>query len=70
MSYTDRPSFGIALRLLSGFLGAGMYVSVKAVSDQVPLGEIVFFRSFFALIPLIIFSTLEITKPLFPHPIV
>ncbi len=32
-----------------------MYVCVKAVSDDVPLGEIVFFRSFFAVIPLIIF---------------
>lgn len=34
---------------------AGMYVSVKAVSEDVPLGEIVFFRSFFALIPLVLF---------------
>ena len=32
-----------------------MYVCVKAVSDEVPLGEIVFFRSFFAVIPLILF---------------
>jgi drug/metabolite transporter (DMT)-like permease len=28
---------------------------VKAVSDEVPLGEIVFFRAFFAFIPLLIF---------------
>ena len=34
---------------------AGMYVSVKAVSGDAPLGEIVFFRSFFALIPLLVF---------------
>ncbi|WP_299204657.1 DMT family transporter [uncultured Tateyamaria sp.] len=53
MSGTDRPAFGITLRLLSGLLGAGMFVSVKAVSDKVPLGEIVFFRSFFALVPLV-----------------
>ncbi|MEM1149885.1 MAG: DMT family transporter [Pseudomonadota bacterium] len=52
---TDNPALGISLRLLSGFLFAGMFVSVKAVSEDVPLGEIVFFRSFFALIPLIIF---------------
>lgn len=51
----DRPGLGISLRILSGFLIAGMYVSVKFVSDDVPLGEIVFFRSFFALIPLILF---------------
>lgn len=51
----DCPSLGISLRILSGVLGAGMFISVKAVSDVVPLGEIVFFRSFFALIPLLVF---------------
>ena len=55
MSLIDRPSYGIALRLASGLLFAGMYISVKAVSEVVPLGEIVFFRSFFALIPLVVF---------------
>ena len=55
MSGVDRPSLGIGLRILSGVLGAGMFISVKAVSDEVPLGEIVFFRSFFAFIPLILF---------------
>lgn len=56
---TDRPSFGIALRLLSGLLFATMLVCVKTVSDAVPLGQIVFFRSFFALIPLIVFLWLR-----------
>ena len=55
MSLADRPNLGISLRILSGILGAGMYICVKAVSDDVPLGEIVFFRSFFAIIPLVIF---------------
>lgn len=55
MSYVDKPGLGIVLRLVSGVLLAGMYVSVKAVSDAVPLGEIVFFRAFFALIPLLLF---------------
>jgi drug/metabolite transporter (DMT)-like permease len=32
-----------------------MIVCVKAIGDAVPLGQIVFFRSFFALFPLIIF---------------
>ncbi|MET1412729.1 DMT family transporter [Roseibium sp. HPY-6] len=59
MSSMDRPGLGIGLRILSGFLGAGMFVSVKAVSEDVPLGEIVFFRAFFALIPLIIFLWLR-----------
>ncbi|MEL6690669.1 MAG: DMT family transporter [Pseudomonadota bacterium] len=56
---TDNPALGISLSLLSGFLFAGMFVSVKAVSEDVPLGEIVFFRSFFALIPLVIFLWLR-----------
>lgn len=55
MTHTDRPGFGIALRLLSGLLFAAMVVAVKAVSEDAPLGEIVFFRSAFALIPLVIF---------------
>lgn len=55
MSLVDRPARGISLRILSGVLIAGMYVSVKLVSEDVPLGEIVFFRSFFAIFPLIIF---------------
>lgn len=55
MNTLDRPHLGIMLRILSGVLMAGMYVSVKAVSDTVPLGQIVFFRSFFAIIPLVIF---------------
>lgn len=55
MSQVNRPALGISLRLLSGLLAGGMYVCIKAVSDEVPLGEIVFFRSFLALLPLIIF---------------
>lgn len=55
MTDADRPGFGISLRLFSGLLFAGMFVSVKAVSEEVPLGQIVFFRSLFAIIPLVIF---------------
>ena len=55
MRLADRPALGISLRILSGVLIAGMYVSVKQVSDEVPLGEIVFFRSLFAIIPLVLF---------------
>lgn len=60
----DRNGLGISLRILSGLLMGGMFVSVKAVSEDVPLGEIVFFRSFFALIPLIIFLWI---RNEFPH---
>ncbi|MBO6920384.1 MAG: DMT family transporter [Rhizobiaceae bacterium] len=55
MSGMNRAGLGISLRVLSGLLAAGMFVCVKAVSNDIPLGEIVFFRSFFAIIPLIIF---------------
>lgn len=64
MTDSDRPRLGIGLRILSGVLMAGMFVCVKAVSEDVPLGEIVFFRSAFALIPLIIFLWL---RNEFPH---
>ncbi len=59
MTDTDRPRFGIGMRILSGVLFAGMMICVKAVSEEVPLGEIVFFRSAFAIIPLIVFLWLR-----------
>lgn len=55
MTTTDNPGLAIGLRILSGVLFAGMLVCVKAVSADVPLGEIVFYRSAFAMIPLVIF---------------
>ncbi|MFK7835891.1 MAG: DMT family transporter [Sulfitobacter sp.] len=55
MMGTENPGLAIGLRILSGVLFAGMLVCAKAVSADVPLGEIVFYRSAFALIPLVIF---------------
>lgn len=55
----DRPGLGIVLRVLSGFLTAGMLVCIKAVSDEVPVGQAVFFRSLFALLPIVIFLMLR-----------
>lgn len=55
MTRIDNPKLGICLRILSGVLFTGMVICVKAASEATPLGEIVFFRSFFALIPLVIF---------------
>ena len=63
MTQSDHAGFGIMLRLLSGFLGAAMVVSVKAVSDDVPLGEIVFFRSAIAILPLVLFLWLRAEFP-------
>ena len=53
MTGHDNPSLAIGLRILSGVLFTGMLICVKAVSEAVPLGEIVFFRSAFALLPLL-----------------
>ena len=51
----DRPLAGILLRLMSGILFTGMMVCVKLVSTQVPLGQTIFFRSAFALLPILVF---------------
>lgn len=64
MSDLDRPTLAILLRILSGLLMAGMFVCVKAVADQIPVGEIVFFRSVFAIIPLVAFLWV---RREFPH---
>jgi drug/metabolite transporter (DMT)-like permease len=47
------PGRGIALKIASTFVFTLMLVCVKAVADRVPQGEIVFARSFFALIPIV-----------------
>lgn len=54
-SLQDKPSLGIWLRILSGVLFTGMLVCIKAVSDDVPVGQSVFFRSLFALLPIMVF---------------
>ena len=46
---------GIALRVLSGALFVAMGGCVKALSEAVPLGQIVFFRAFVAMVPLLVF---------------
>jgi drug/metabolite transporter (DMT)-like permease len=52
---SENQTLGIGLRILSGFLFAAMSICIKATSGAVPVGQIVFFRSAFALIPLVIF---------------
>lgn len=59
VAVTENPRVGIALRILSGFLFACMGICVKALSEHVPVGQIVFFRSAFALVPLVIFLWLR-----------
>ena len=49
----SQSNLAIALRVLSGILFAGMVVCVKLATSDAPTGQIVFFRSFFALFPLV-----------------
>jgi drug/metabolite transporter (DMT)-like permease len=50
----DRPLTGIALKILSVAIFVAMQSFIKASGD-VPAGQIVFFRSFFAIFPLLVF---------------
>ncbi len=58
-----KEQLGILLRVASGLLFTGMIVCVKALSDTTPLGQIVFFRSAVALLPLVVFLWLSSEFP-------
>ena len=49
----DRPWLGDILRVVAGLFFAAISICVKSLSHSTPLGEIVFYRSLFALIPLV-----------------
>ncbi|MCG6122467.1 MAG: DMT family transporter [Microvirga sp.] len=49
-----QPLVGIALKIVSALAFTMMATSIKYVSMRYPVGQIVFFRSFFALIPLLL----------------
>jgi drug/metabolite transporter (DMT)-like permease len=49
--HSAQPFLGIALKVASTLAFTGMATLIKLASTGYPLGEIVFFRSFFALIP-------------------
>ncbi len=51
---SSSPLRGIALKIAATFVFVGMGVSVRLISDHVPIGQIVFSRAFFALIPLLL----------------
>jgi drug/metabolite transporter (DMT)-like permease len=68
---TRNPLIGIALKMLSVAIFVGMSTFIKA-SGQLPAGQIVFFRSFFAIFPILMFlayqrqlrTALVTTRPL------
>ncbi len=44
---------GILLKLISALLFAIMSALIRGLGDAVPLGQVVFFRSAFAVVPVI-----------------
>jgi drug/metabolite transporter (DMT)-like permease len=52
-----KPLLAIALKILSALAFTFMSAVVKVVSGAYPIGEIVFFRSAFALVPLLVWLT-------------
>ena len=50
-SVQARPFTGIALKVISTLVFTAMATLIKLVSARYPVGELTFFRSFFALIP-------------------
>lgn len=47
--FSARPALGVGLKVLAIFLFTTMSAIIKATADDVPAGEAVFFRSFFAI---------------------
>lgn len=53
------PALGIGLKILSTFVFSAMTVALKVASEQVPVGEIVFARSFIGLGPVLLLVALR-----------
>lgn len=49
-----QPLVGIALKIISALAFTLMAATIKYVSERYPVGQLIFFRSFFAIIPLVI----------------
>lgn len=49
------PLLGIGLKIVSVLVFVAMQTAIKAGAEGMPAGQIVFFRSFFALIPVLIY---------------
>ncbi len=49
-----RPVLGVSLKIFSALVFTAMVVIIKIVSDRVPVGQILFARTFFGLLPVIL----------------
>jgi len=47
--FSSRPATGVALKVMAIMLFVGMSAIIKATAEEVPPGQAVFFRSFFAI---------------------
>lgn len=54
-SAQPNPTLGIALKVVSVVIFVVMQTSIKLSGEGIPAGEIVFFRSFFALLPVVFY---------------
>ncbi|WP_258571230.1 DMT family transporter [Flavimaribacter sediminis] len=68
------PLLGIALKIASILVFLGMVTCIKEVGDRAPAGQVVFFRSSVAMIPILVYLALRgqlhtafYTKHLFSH---
>ena len=48
-----KPMLGIGLKVVSVTVFVGMQTSLKALGTDIPAGQLVFFRSFFAMVPVL-----------------
>lgn len=46
------PGLGISFKIIAVLIFTCMYVCIKATQPQVPPGQVAFFRSFFAIVPI------------------
>ncbi|MFN0264181.1 DMT family transporter [Tepidamorphus sp. 3E244] len=49
------PALGVSLKVASALLFTGMSALIKSIGTELPTGEIVFGRSFFAILPILIY---------------
>jgi drug/metabolite transporter (DMT)-like permease len=54
--HQPRPLLGIALKVISTLAFTAMATLIKLLSERYPIGELTFFRSAFALIPVLIWA--------------
>lgn len=55
----QNPLRGIAMKVMSVIVFLGMQTCIKAAGDGIPAGQITFFRSAFALVPILIYLAMR-----------